>query len=89
MSNSPQVLARFPATEMARESNPLPMEPNGQQAALGISWNSTEDVLEIKSELFSRPFTKRGILSVTNSQYDPIGMIYPVLSLVVSFREKC
>ena len=78
MSNSPQVLACFPATEIARENNPLPMEPNGQQAALGISWNSTEDVLEIKSELFSRPFTQRGILSVTNSLYDPIGMICPV-----------
>lgn len=79
VSNSRQVLQSIPESERAKEvkdfdfaHDNLPIE-----RALGVTWNVESDTLEFKVSLKDRPFTRRGLLSVVSSVYDPLGMVAP------------
>ena len=76
-SNDESVLDAFPKSELT--SKVTLVENDQAERALGIAWLTKEDKLIITSDPPVRPFTKRGILSVVNSLYDPIGMIAPVV----------
>ena len=54
-------------------------EEQGEQSALGVRWDTDKDHLSLTLNLPKREFTKRGILSVIGSLYDPIGFISPVI----------
>ena len=78
MSNSRKVLEAFPESEWASEWDLLKMD-SVIQNALGVTWDCTSDEFVIRASVEDKPFTKRGILSLTNSLYDPIGFISPVI----------
>ena len=46
---------------------------------LGIMWNVVTDTFIFPSVVNDKPYTKRGILSMTSSFYDPIGFFSPVI----------
>lgn len=77
-SNSSAVLECIPASERSTEIHCLPSDIQYQHT-LGVAWNTTQDSLDVKINVPVRPFTKRGILSVINSLYDPIGLVSPVI----------
>ena len=58
-------------------------ETNGKlidtEGVLGMMWNITDDTLYFKGKQFdvNSNYTKRTILSVTNSIYDPLGLLTP------------
>ena len=64
--------------DLADGMKDLPPE-HGDQRALGIRWNVISDTLSLSSDLPKREFTKRGVLSVVCSLYDPFGFIAPVV----------
>ena len=78
-SNSAEVLDSFPSSEIATKSTLLPNEKPSPQNTLGLSWNTVTDKLEVKASTPLRPFTKRGVLSVVNSLFDPLGIICPAV----------
>ena len=47
--------------------------------ALDIQWNIEEDKLEFKVKLKEKPMTRRGMLSIISSIYDPLGLLNPYL----------
>ena len=47
--------------------------------ALGIQWNTEEDKLEFKVKLMEKSMTRRGMLSIISSIYDPLGLVNPHL----------
>ena len=49
------------------------------ERALGIFWDAENDVIKFKIDLKDQPMTKRGLLSVTSSIYDPLGLACPFL----------
>ena len=49
------------------------------QRALGVQWDISADAFTFKVSLGRRPFTRRGVLSVLNSLYDPLGLAAPVI----------
>ena len=51
--------------------------PNGK--ALGICWNLREDIFSFKSKLEARTLSKRVMLSMISSIYDPLGFVAPFL----------
>ncbi|VDI11883.1 Hypothetical predicted protein [Mytilus galloprovincialis] len=51
------------------------------QRSLGLYWNLQNDSFTYRVSLEEKPFSKRGILSVVNSLYDPLGFIAPVVIL--------
>ena len=63
----------------------LELEQLPTQSALGMKWNIEDDkfVWEISEKLMSakskKPVTRRGIVSVVYSLYDPLGFIPPYI----------
>ncbi|XP_018023548.1 uncharacterized protein LOC108679439 [Hyalella azteca] len=78
VSNSPEVLAAFSPSERAIESE-VEFFNAPTHSTLGVAWNVLDDCFTLKVSLPERPFTRRGMLSVTNSIYDPIGFVCPVI----------
>ena len=50
-----------------------------QERALGILWNVETDSFGYNIKIKDRPPTKRGILSIISSVYDPLGFVSPVI----------
>ena len=78
VSNSPTVLEKFPDALRSVSPTTLPSE-NPSCSALGAQWDTEDDKFILIPDLPSKPFTKRGILSVINSLFDPLGLVSPVL----------
>ena len=49
------------------------------QRALGVLWDISTDAFTFKVSLGEKPFTRRGVLSIINSLYDPLGLAAPVV----------
>ena len=47
------------------------------ERALGIEWNTESDSFAIKVAIKDRALTRRGILSMVSSIYDPLGFLSP------------
>ena len=81
MSNNKQVLASISEDEWRKgvldqdlEFGMLPTEN-----ALGIYWNTEEDNIVFDARLKETANTKRGMLSVVSSIYDPLGLVSPFI----------
>ena len=81
MSTSKKVLAAVPASERANPSFDLDLDKLPVERALGMKWNTEEDVFEFKVIDSDKPETKRGILSTVASLYDPLGLAAPLTLL--------
>lgn len=93
-SNSKEVLESIPEVERHKgikeidlERKPLPVE-----RALGVRWDLEDDQMAvvIKSVEKGRPTTRRDLLRVISSVYDPLGFLAPFLIRAkVIFQEEC
>ena len=88
LSSSPDVLAAFPEAERAEGCYDLKYEEIPTQRTLGVLWDAQQDEFFMEVVVPSREFTKRGILSVINSLYDPLGFVSPVVLGGHLFRRK-
>ncbi|KAK7901877.1 hypothetical protein WMY93_018646 [Mugilogobius chulae] len=79
-SNASQVMNAFPQEERATDLKDLDLDvdPLPLQRSLGVSWNLENDSFTFRVGKDIKPFTRRGILSVVNSLYDPLGFAAPV-----------
>ncbi|KAL1268410.1 hypothetical protein QQF64_033773 [Cirrhinus molitorella] len=92
VSNNREVLSAIPESERASlvkdvdlNYNELPM-----QSVLGVKWNIETDAFSFKVDLTERPATRRGILSVVASVYDPLGFLAPyILTGKRVLQEMC
>ena len=80
LNNQREVLETIPIADKAPSvldldlnSDVLPIE-----RTLGVQWNMDSDMFTFKVMPKDKPFTRRGILSVTSSVYDPLGMVSPI-----------
>ncbi|TKS65758.1 hypothetical protein D9C73_028515 [Collichthys lucidus] len=79
ISNSRAVLTSIPQADRAREVKTLDLE-SGElptERTLGIQWQIQSDKLTFSISLKNQPYTRRGILSIISSVYDPLGFICP------------
>lgn len=60
--------------ELDLEREKLPLE-----RALGVQWNIEKETFIFRIDLQDRPLTRRGILSVVSSIYDPLGFLAPFI----------
>ncbi len=79
--NDRDVLDSVPKEEQSKElqahvlaDDTLPVE-----RALGLLWDVNQDVFTFTVKLKDKPMTRRGILSMTSSIYDPLGFVAPFL----------
>lgn len=81
VSNSVRVMEAFSTEDRAKALRDLDLRRDilPAQRSLGVYWNLENDVLTFHISLPDKPFTRRGVLSVINSVYDPLGMAAPAV----------
>jgi len=58
--------------------------------AFGVQWDVEGDIFSFKIEVNDKPLTRRGLLSVVSSVYDPLGFAAPViLSAKAILQDLC
>ena len=81
ISNNHSLLQAFPTSNISPKSTEINLSVNDIpiERAFGILWNPETDIFHIKYTLKSVLTTKRGILSLISSIFDPLGFITPAL----------
>ncbi|XP_052783285.1 uncharacterized protein LOC128219515 [Mya arenaria] len=79
-SNSDEVMLAFPSDDLAKglmgidlQNEALPV-----QRSLGLQWDLNNDTFVSTFSSEGKPFTRRGVLSMINSIFDPVGFLSPV-----------
>ncbi|XP_014676449.1 PREDICTED: uncharacterized protein LOC106816368 [Priapulus caudatus] len=92
ISNNRKVLQSVPVNDRAKEIKTLDLDRGTLpiERALGLSWDTNNDSVGIKTNPKNVAHTKRGLLSVTSSIYDPLGLVCPfVLQAKKLFQSEC
>ena len=91
VSNSKSVLESIPPSERSEETKALDFDESlPSQKALGMLWLMEPDMFGYKLDIKDRPATRRGMLSVTSSVYDPLGFVSPaILPAKQMLQELC
>ena len=81
VSNSVRVIEAFPTDDLANDIRSLDLHQGNlpAQRSLGVFWDLETDAFTYKVSIPDKPLTRRGVLSVVNSVYDPLGLAAPVL----------
>ena len=79
-SNSLEFLTHFPSPDLSKEIQNVNFteEYLPFHHSLGITWNRQTDNFMFNIPVEMKPFSRRGILSVINTIFDPLGFIAPV-----------
>ncbi len=92
ISNSRAVLAAIPPEDRAKEVKELDLSKDQLplERALGLQWFVQLDAFKFNITISDRAHTRRGILSVVSSIYDPIGFLCPlILPAKLLLQELC
>ena len=88
MSNRKEVLRKIPVGERATPALDLHLDKLPINRTLGLSWDAETDEFYFSSVKTDKPSTKRGILSVVSSLFDPLGFLAPfILPVKVLLQE--
>ena len=84
--NSKAVLASIPEAERAKDVRNLDLDIEDLpiERALGVQWCVQQDTFTFHVSIKERPTSRRGILSMVCSIYDPLGFLAPI-----TFPAKC
>lgn len=92
ISNSRSVLTSIPQEHRTKETKELDLdwESLPLERALGLQWCVENDQFKFKTTIKEQPQTRRGILSVVSSLYDPLGFLASfTLSAKLILQELC
>ena len=80
ISNEPEVLRAFSEEDLSKSLKGLDFQDDNLplQHSLGLNWNLQSDCFTFGVSRDAKPFTQRGILSVNNSIFEPLGFVAPV-----------
>ena len=87
--NSVSVMEAFPKEDLAKDINrdlDLRQDNLPAQHSFGVFWDQQTDAFTYKVSIPDKPLTRRGVLSVVNSVYDPLGLAAPGQSS--SYEQK-
>jgi hypothetical protein len=81
ISNDAEVMSSIPARERSAKM-PLYVDLTDEgvtERALGLKWDVKEDCFRFAALEKGKPNTRRGVLSIINSIFDPLGLISPFI----------
>ena len=79
LTNSRRVAESIPECERAKSMKYLDFDGTLVERALGLSWCVQSDTFGFKVKVKDKPPTRRGILSLVSSVFDPLGFAGPFL----------
>ena len=81
ISNNEAVLKSIPEEHRRKgvKDNDLCNGESTTNCALGVRWNIETGMLEFRVSLKDKPLTRRGLLSLLSSVYDPLGLAAPFM----------
>lgn len=91
-SNKCTVMDTIPEEQRAqcRKNLDLAHDVFPVERVLGVQWCFQSDAFKFRIEVQEKPVTRRGILSVISSIYDPLGILSPViLSAKIILQRLC
>jgi len=86
-SNSREVLSAVPKNDRADPTLDMDLDRLPIGRALGIHWDAESDMFQFKSLVTNKPHTKRGVLSIVSSLFDPLGFLAPLTFSVKSLLQ--
>ena len=90
LSNSMKVLESVPESERAAQVKSLDFDKLPIERALGVQWNVSSDSFGFTIVIKDRPATRRGLLSIVSSVYDPLGFVAPfILNAKLILQDLC
>ncbi|XP_028412050.1 uncharacterized protein LOC114534778 [Dendronephthya gigantea] len=92
ISNNLKVLESIPEQLRAKDVKDMDLWKGVLQIerALGVKWCVNSDTFSFNVAVQQRPYTRRGILSVVSSVYDPLGLASPfIFPAKVLLRDIC
>ena len=88
--NSRKFIESLPLSDRAGSFTDLHLDQLPVERALGVHWNVQEDKLCFKTEVNDKPLTRRGLLPIVCSVYDPLGFVAPViLQAKIVLQDLC
>ncbi len=88
LSNSKEVLKAIPVEKRVIPTLDLDLDQLPINRTLGLCWDAQTDEFYFSSIKTDKPNTKRGILSVISSLFDPLGFLAPfILPVKVLLQE--
>ena len=80
-SNNSEVTRAFSTDDRAADLCSLDLNKDTKpiQRSLGVYWDLETDTFMFRVAIKDKPFTRRGVLSVINSLFDPFGIAAPVV----------
>ena len=91
-SSSRRVLQSIPEEHRGKEVKKIDIDHGDlpRERALGVSWLINDDVLALSVGSKTPVYTKRGLISMYSSVYDPLGIVAPyVLIARLLYRYEC
>ena len=89
VSNTREVLADIPSESLA-SSVELGNGRLPPHKTLGVFWDAETDTLNVHVDIKQKPHTRRGLLSMINQTYDPLGILPPfLLPARLLLQEAC
>ena len=77
VSNSKVILENIPSSELSPKFINLDINPQPMERVLGMIWNVSEDFFVLKALLKQCVYTKRDILGIIASVFNPLGILTP------------
>ena len=78
-STSRKLIESLPESERAEKIKDLNFDKLSVERVLGVQWNVSTDQFGFSIVIKDRPPTRRGILSVVSSVFDPLGFVAPFI----------
>ena len=92
ISNNCEVINAIPEEDRSKEWKKIDFKRDilPVERALGVQWNTANDCFQFNVNIPERDVTKRGLLSIISSIYDPLGMISPfILTAKIILQNLC
>lgn len=91
MINKQTVLSSFLQEDQATEVKTLDFDQESLaiKRALGVLWCIWSDQFKFHVNIQQRPLTRRGILAMMSSGYDPLEMLSPVILPAKTSSRNC
>ncbi|XP_028413087.1 uncharacterized protein LOC114535946 [Dendronephthya gigantea] len=89
-STSQKLIKSLPESDRAEKIKDLDFDKLSIERVLGVQWNVSTDQFGFSIVIKVRPLTRRGILSVVSSVFDPLGFAAPfILQAKQILQELC